>query len=626
MTGAQRRRAEEEGPFHLRLIATSDLHGHLMPWDYHADRPDAGVGLARTAPLIARLREGVASLLLDNGDALLGNPMADRIADLAPESAEARAPHPVVQAMNALGYDAATLGNHEFDHGLAFLRRALAQAAFPVVSANAQPGDGAPLCPPHAILSRALAGPRGERARVAVGVVGFLPPQTVLWNRAVLDGALATPDIVETAARAVPRLRAAGADLVVALAHTGIAEAAARPGMENAATALASVPGIDAIVAGHQHLVFPSPAFAGLGGVDAGGGRLGGVPAVMPGAFGSHVGVIDLWLRRGPGGWRVAEARAAAHPVAAPEAAPEEPSAAVLRPAAAAHAATLAQMRETVGATPRRLTTHFALVADAPAVRAVAAALRDHAAARLAGTRWAGLPLVAAAAPFRVGGRGGPGRFTDIPAGPVARRHVADLYPYPNRIAAVVVTGAVVAEWLERAASIFLPLRPGQADQPLIDPAIAGYTFDTLLGVTYVIDPSVPARYDRRGDLADPAARRIRDLRLDGRPLRPDERVVAVANSYRLATWAPLAAAPQVPPAGSARADRVLLDWVAAGGLAQPDRGPGWRLALPEGASALLRTAVAADPQDLAGSGLRAEPLGRDAEGFMVMRLSATPG
>src|SRR5690606_36948939 len=148
-------------------------------------------------------------------------------------------------------------------------------------------------------------------------------------------------------------------------------------------------------------------------------------------------------------------------------------------------------------------------------------------------TEHAGLPVLSAAAPFKAGGRGGPDYYTDVPAGDVAIRNVADLYLYPNTVQAVLVTGAQVKEWLEMSAGIFNRIEPGGKDQPLIDPEFPSYNFDVIDGVTYRIDLSQPAKYDSKGELANPDSNRVVDLEFDGAPIDPEARFVVASNNYR---------------------------------------------------------------------------------------------
>lgn len=291
----------------LRLLATTDLHGHLAGYDYFEDRPCIETGLARLASLIGTARaEAVNTLLLDNGDFLQGSPLVDywaRERGLSPGEV-----HPMIAAMNALCYDAVTVGNHEFNFGLDFTLRALDGAAFPVVSANAVQREGASpaedetLFAPWVILERDLADAAGQARRLRIGVIGFLPPQTVLWDRALLSGLMSTRGIAEAARAHVPALRAAGADIVVALAHTGIAPEIApdtpEHEIEDAALPLAEVEGIDVIVCGHTHALFPAPGLPPAPGLDPMRGTLCGKPAVLPGRWGSHLGWSTcIWCR-----------------------------------------------------------------------------------------------------------------------------------------------------------------------------------------------------------------------------------------------------------------------------------------------------------------------------------------
>lgn len=261
------------GQAHLRLMETTDLHVAVYPYDYFADAPNDTLGLARTAALIDAVRnEAGNSMLLDNGDVIQGNPMGDYIAY---EKGLKDAPHPIIAAMNTLGYEMGTVGNHEFNYGLDFLKQALSGANFPIVCANLAVGELAadPLSDktwlhPYRIVEKELTDGAGQKQKIKLGFIGFVPPQILTWDATHLSGKVATRDIVETAGAYVPRMKSEGADLVIALSHSGIADDAG-PGAENASLQLASVEGIDVVFTGHQHLVFPnSKDFEGVEGAD----------------------------------------------------------------------------------------------------------------------------------------------------------------------------------------------------------------------------------------------------------------------------------------------------------------------------------------------------------------------
>lgn len=523
---------------HLRLIGTSDLHTNIFPYDYYRDRPDPTVGLAMTAALIAAARaEAVNTILLDNGDVIQGTPLGDYAANVFER--DRNAIHPMIAAMNELDYAAGTLGNHEFNYGLDLLDNAVRSANFPLVNCNVLKPGGEFYFKPWIILERSLTDEAGAPQPLKIGIIGFVTPQIVQWDKSHVSGRALTTGIVEAARKYVPTLRQLGADLVIALCHSGISRKQPMPGDENAALALAQVGGIDAILTGHQHLLLPGTDFEGIDGVDAARGALNGIPSFMPGFWGSHLGVIDLNLTKGDQAWRLARSSVAVRPIYTRNGESLEPTVEpdkrLLDVARSAHEATLAYVRSPVGEIASPINSYFALVADDPAVQIVNSAQMWYAKG-LAETvpALAGLPILSAAAPFKCGGRGGPDYYTDVAAGPVAIKNVADLYVYPNGLWVVKISGATVAEWLERSVSLFLRIDPkSRAPQPLLDAAFASYNFDVIDGVSYAVDVTEPARYDTEGQLVHSDSRRIVDLKFGGEPIDPKQDFLVVTNSYR---------------------------------------------------------------------------------------------
>ena len=233
------------GQAHLRILSTTDIHCHVEPYDYYADKPNDTLGLARTATIIAGLRaEATNSITVDNGDYMQGNPMADYIA--YSKGLKEGDTHPVIAGMNALGYDVGTLGNHEFNYGVPFLDLVNAKADFPIVCANfakklgASPREDDLYTKPYVILDRELSDGSGATFPIRIGFIGFVPPQIMLWDRGHLEGQFVTRDIVEAAKAWVPQMKEEGAEIIVALSHSGIDTGSFSDGMENASLYVAA--------------------------------------------------------------------------------------------------------------------------------------------------------------------------------------------------------------------------------------------------------------------------------------------------------------------------------------------------------------------------------------------------
>ncbi len=531
------------GLIRLRILETTDIHCHVLSYDYYRDQPDDTVGLARVATLVDKARgEARNSLLFENGDFLQGNPLGDLVA--FERGFKAGDTHPVIRAMNKLGFDAGTLGNHEFNYGLDFLAKSLAGAKYPVVCANVGKGQlaGSPrgddtLVRPYMLIDRDFVDEAGQSHRLKIGVIGFTPPQITQWDAGHLRGKVDTRDIVESAKAWVPEMRERGADLVVALAHTGISNAAQQGKDENAALYLAFVPGIDVILTGHSHLVFPGPVFKDRPGVDIEKGTLNGVPAVMAGFWGSHLGQIDLTIQKSGGEFKVIGHQAAAIPIFRREAGKvvptAEPKAELVAAVQPDHEATLDYVRRPVGRTAKAMDSYFALVGDSAALQAISDAQIWYARQLLAGGPYAGLPLLSAVAPFKAGGRAGAEFYTQVPEGQVALKNVADLYIYPNTLKAVKVTGAQLKDWLEMSCGLFNRLKATEEEQPLINAGFPAFNFDMIDGVTYRIDLASPQKFDDKGKVVEPAANRIVDLAHQGRAVTPEQEFVVVTNNYR---------------------------------------------------------------------------------------------
>ncbi|CUH68488.1 Trifunctional nucleotide phosphoesterase protein YfkN precursor [Thalassovita autumnalis] len=619
---------------HLRIMETTDLHVHVFPYDYYADKPRDTVGLSRAASIVGDIRaEATNSMLVDNGDFLQGNPMGDYIAyERGMKEGDS---HPVITAMNALGYDAATVGNHEFNYGLDFLMKSAAGAKFPIVLANVAKNaagnirDDETLFKPYALLDREITDGAGNKHMIKVGIIGFTPPQIMNWDRRHLEGNVVARDIVASAEAYVPEMKEAGADIIIALSHSGIGSADAADGMENASVPLAGIDGVDAVMTGHSHLVFPSPTYKDYAAVDVEKGTIHGKPAAMGGFWGSHLGVIDLMLEQEGGEWRVVTSASEARPISKRN---EDRSITalvgddenVLNSVRKDHEETLAYVRRAVGKTDAPLHSYFALVADDPSVQIVSIAQKWYVEEMLKGSEYAGLPILSAAAPFKAGGRGGPEYYTDVAAGDVAIKNVADLYLYPNTARAVLVSGQQVKDWLERSAGIFNQITPGGGDQVLLNRSFPSYNFDVIDGVEYQIDLSQPSKFDPKGNLLDASANRIVNLTYQGQPLDMDQQFVIATNNYRASGGGSFPGAKGdtiILEAPDTNRD-VIVRYIVEQGTISPSADANWRFAPMPGTSVLFDTGPKAAGYADSVSGMEITPAGEGPDGFARFKIA----
>ncbi|WP_236278949.1 bifunctional 2',3'-cyclic-nucleotide 2'-phosphodiesterase/3'-nucleotidase [Enterobacter bugandensis] len=522
----------------LRILETTDLHSNMMDFDYYKDTPTEKFGLVRTASLINAARGEVKnSVLVDNGDLIQGSPLGDYMAAKGLKKGEI---HPVYKAMNTLDYSVGNLGNHEFNYGLKYLHDALAGAKFPYVNANIiDVKTQKPLFTPYLIKESEVVDRDGKKQTLKIGYIGFVPPQIMTWDKANLDGKVTVNDITETARKHVPEMRAKGADLVVVVAHSGLSADPYQAMAENSVYYLSEVPGVDAILFGHAHAVFPGKDFASIKGADIEKGTLNGVPSVMPGMWGDHLGVVDLVLNNDSGSWKVTQSKAEARPIydAAAKKSLAGEDKKLVDMLKHDHDATREFVSKPIGKSADNMYSFLALVQDDPTVQVVNMAQKAYAEHFVQGDPdLAKLPVLSAAAPFKVGGRkNDPASYVEVEKGQLTFRNAADLYLYPNTLVVVKATGKEVKEWLECSAGQFNQIDPKSSKpQPLINwDGFRTYNFDVIDGVNYQIDVTQPAKYDGECQAINPQAERIKNLTFNGKAIDPNATFLVVTNNYR---------------------------------------------------------------------------------------------
>jgi len=538
----------------LRILETTDVHANLMDYDYYRDAPTPEIGLVRTASLVREARaEMPNTLLVDNGDLIQGTPLGTYFAKMNSEQVQ-HAVHPVYAVMNAMGYDAATLGNHEFNYGLDYLEQVMGGANFPYVNANVYEGEGEARknkFQPYVLLHKPCIDQYGAMHELTIGVIGLVTPQIMEWDKANLEGKVTVDDIVKTAEKFVPQMRAKGANVVIVLAHTGFDGAdMGLDGAENKVLSLSQVPGIDAITFSHTHKVFPTrdlhsldlsfkdPLGQPLPGINWEKGTIHGVAAVQSGYGGAELGVIDLTLARHEGHWMVVDSRSHNRSIYDRKSVQPlvNPSSELLDLVVSAHQATVDYANAPIGTSSSPIYSYFAFVQDDPSIQLVTNAQTWYAKRYIAVNRPQDkdLPILSVGSPFKAG-RNGPSEYTDIDAGPIAIKSASDLYLYDNLLKAVKVKGAVVRDWLEMSAGAYNQIDPSNPEeQPLLNPLFSVYNFDVIDGVTYEIDVTKPAKYNPDGTINDRNACRIIHLKVNGEPIGLDDEFIVVSNNYRV--------------------------------------------------------------------------------------------
>ncbi|MEU1083232.1 5'-nucleotidase C-terminal domain-containing protein [Streptomyces sp. NPDC005908] len=547
----------------LTVMGTTDLHGHVFNWDYfkdaeYRDTDGNAQGLARVSTLVNRIRKERGrenTLLLDAGDTIQGTPLTYYYAKVDPITAVGGPVHPMAQAMNAIGYDAVALGNHEFNYGIETLRKFEEQCDFPLLGANALDAKTLkPAFPPYFIKKFHVKG----APPVKVAVLGLTNPGIAIWDKAYVQGKLTFPGLEEQAAKWVPKLRSMGADVVVVSAHSGTSGTSSYgdqlPHVENAAANVArQVPGIDAILVGHAHAEIAELRVTN---------EKTGKEVVLsePLCYAERLTLFDVELAFERGRWQVESVKASLRDAASVE---DDPR--ITRLLGDEHAQVVAYVNQVVGTATETLTTVEARYKDAPIIDLISKVQEDVVREALAGTEYASLPVLSQASPFS--------RTSEIPAGEVTVRDLSGLYVYDNTLVAKLLTGAQLRAYLEYSAEYFVQTAAGapvDVDRLTNAGGRPDYNYDYVSGVRYDID------------IARPAGSRIRNLTFDGAPVDDAQRFVFAVNNYRANGGGafPHVASAQELWAESTEIRTRIAEWATAKGVLDPQdfASEDWRL------------------------------------------------
>ncbi|GAA1735111.1 bifunctional metallophosphatase/5'-nucleotidase [Microbacterium paludicola] len=554
--------APQDHELDLTLLATTDLHGNVASWDYFNDRPYSdragdSIGLASVASVVddVRAQEGDDSVIVvDNGDAIQGTPLSYYYAVQEPVE-QTGAVHPMAAAYDAIGYDAQVVGNHEFNYGLDTLDAYEGALDFPLLGANVlDVTTDEPALTPYTIVTKHVKGNKPVR----VGILGLTTPGSAIWDKGNVEGRLEFEDMVESAKTWVPRVKAAGADVVVVLSHAGVGTSSYDESIapaENPSDVIArTVPGIDVMVVGHTHQDRPSQIVTNeVTGEE--------VLLTQPYRWGSAVSRVDIDLTKVKGKWDVTATEATAIRTKDYPQSQE-----ILDLVADQHATTVDYVNQVVAQSTEELSAVTSRYEDTPIIDFIQKVQTDTVDAALEGTEYADLPVLSIAAPFS--------RTAVFPAGDVSVKDIAGLYVYDNTLHAVTMTGAQVKDYLEFSNRYFATVPAGTAFDPAVHTGANGtpdYNLDIIAGVNYTVD------------VAQPVGSRIGELTLaDGTPLADDAEVVVAVNNYRRSGgggFPHIAAAPLVYDEQK-EIRQLLIDWAQAKGTIDPADfwQPSWEL------------------------------------------------
>ena len=631
--------AKSDNQVDLRIIGTTDIHSFLTDFDYYKDAPTEKFGFTRAASLIRQARAEVKnSVLVDNGDLIQGNPIADYQAAVGYKEGK---PNPAVDCLNAMHYEVGTLGNHEFNYGLDYLADAIKQAKFPIVNANVvKVGTEEPYYTPYVIQEKTVVDNKGKSHKLKIGYIGFVPPQIMVWDKANLMGKVETRDIVKSAQKYVPEMKKKGADIIVALAHTGPSDEPYHEGAENSAFYLADVPHIDAVIFGHSHRLFPNKEFAKSPNADIAKGTVKGVPESMAGYWANNISVVDLVLSEHNGKWIVTDGKAVLRPIYDAEnkkaLAENDPEMTALLKET--HEATRKFVSQPIGKATDNMYSYLALVQDDPTIQIVNQAQKAYVENVAPSVpAMAGLPILSAGAPFKAGGRkNDPTGYTEVNKGELTFRNAADLYLYPNTLVVVKVSGEQLKEWLECSAGMFKQIDPtSDKPQSLLDwDGFRTYNFDVIDGVNYEYDLTQPPRYDGECKLINPDAHRVVNLTYQGKPVDPKTEFLIATNNYRAyGNKFPGTGDKHIVYASPDENRQVLADYIKATsekeGAVNPSADKNWRF-VPIKGNDKLDVRFETSPSEQAAKFIKEnaqypmKQMGTDEVGFAVYQIDLT--
>ncbi len=469
--------AVDQDTVKITILGTTDVHGNLFDWSYEDGAVNHEIGLVKIHTVVEQIRrENPNTILLDVGDTIQGTLLTDDLYNVSLLDH----PHPMIAAMNFMGYDAMTLGNHEFNFGLSLIDKIVQEANFPILSANTyQANDDTHYVEPYVV--RKIAG-------IKIGILGLTTPKIPMWDGPKVESLYFTHMASETEKQIKVLQEVENVDLIIGAMHSGLASTT-KGGADSVRYVITRNPELAAVVIGHDHAAVAEM----VNNTAVGAARDEGRQVVR----------IDLTLQQKDAKWEVISA---------------VPSIIEVKNYAASqelwdhtrhyHETTLEFLDATIGIA----TADFHPVSEVPNIPE--GQIRDTAVMDLINSvqlKYTGAD-VSAAALFK--------SDSNIKKGNISFNHIFDIYKYPNTLVAVEVTGAELKAYMEWSARYFNTYKPGDVTVSF-DPDIRSYYYDMFAGLDYKID------------ISRPAGERIVDVIFKGRPLQDDDVLSLVVNDFR---------------------------------------------------------------------------------------------
>ncbi len=602
--------ATEPETVDLRIMGTTDLHGQLNSKDYEKGVDYNNGGLARLSDLIKRTKNEVSAesvILLDAGDTLY---------DYTTEyifSENQQVIQPIYKAMATIGYDAITLGNHDFDYGYDYILNQLKGSGLKDITVLSNVTDsktGEHPFQENMIITRTLTTSAGNKVEVKIGILGLTIP-TLTGKTHSYVGLLKGEDMVSNAKTQAAKLKQKGADVVVALAHTGIGSEAPELNFKNVAYALTKISDVDVVICGHEHNQFPttdysSPYFK-LPYVEKSTYLMNDKNVIMAGNRGNSLGVVDLRLTvYKDGGYRISDRRSELRLVTADTTKENKTLAGLYGEwdKQMLHYSNdiIAELKE-----GELIQNYYGMLGDNPAIQLLNDAKIDYAQrfVQTKGSKYVNYPIIAASNYYAYG-IPSTVNYVNI-SDSITESELSSIQPYNNYLYIYTITGKQLKEWLEWSASAYeTAALPSKWSSSTMNGLMKDYQLNSLLredwmndwssftvfdGVNYVMNSSNEPRYDISGNKIS-SSNRISRITYNGKNITDDMEFLLVANKITSPKAANQGVESQAILGGFVRTQTVLskyINEISDNGSILPQLDYNWNVGLASDNSFITR-------------------------------------